>query len=125
VKALVKRPQGSRPVTLVGHSIGARLIFSCLIELARIREEELKNKKSSVDPEKHQERQSVRSIEDDEDNDNWRAMASGQKIEITDIADGKAGEGDIMIDEEPKSTFGIIQDVILLGIPVNTSVSST
>jgi len=42
-RALVQRPQGSRAVTLVGHSLGARVIFSCLRELA-------KYKARTVDP---------------------------------------------------------------------------
>ncbi|PSR97494.1 hypothetical protein BD289DRAFT_450839 [Coniella lustricola] len=33
--SLVERNLGSRPITLVGYSLGARVIFSCLLELAR------------------------------------------------------------------------------------------
>ncbi|CAN6663598.1 probable lipase Mil1p [Trichomonascus vanleenenianus] len=33
--SLIKRNLGVRPVTLVGFSLGARLIYSCLVELAR------------------------------------------------------------------------------------------
>ncbi|KAL2365622.1 hypothetical protein RJZ56_001382 [Blastomyces dermatitidis] len=35
--ALINKAQGERPVTLVGYSLGARVIFSCLISLARRR----------------------------------------------------------------------------------------
>ena len=33
--ALINKAQGERPVTLVGYSLGARLIYSCLMSLAR------------------------------------------------------------------------------------------
>ncbi|KKZ65018.1 hypothetical protein EMCG_09073 [[Emmonsia] crescens] len=35
--ALINRAQGERPVTLIGYSLGARVIFSCLISLAKRR----------------------------------------------------------------------------------------
>lgn len=37
-RVLLKRPQGNRSVVLVGHSIGARLVFSCLRELHRCKQ---------------------------------------------------------------------------------------
>lgn len=33
--ALINKAQGERPVTLVGYSLGARVIYSCLVSLAR------------------------------------------------------------------------------------------
>jgi len=47
-KALIARPKGSRPVTLVGYSIGARVIFSCLKELFLMRYCHLMNEHTSI-----------------------------------------------------------------------------
>jgi hypothetical protein len=37
-KALLQREQGMRPVSLIGYGMGARLIFSCLKQLAKVRQ---------------------------------------------------------------------------------------
>lgn len=128
-------------MTLVGHSIGARLIFSCLVELARRRKED-EASEAAVTTRCDQRTDEVRRSEVDVD---WASTGSdlssppasvvaalglgdAKSTNYTDEAEKKssAKDGEPVEEAATKiklSSYGLIQDVVLLGVPVNTSVS--
>lgn len=125
----------------MGHSIGARLIFSCLVELAKRREEESKTRARCGGAKEEN------SEQEDESDDIWAitsiglpsakdsekttSTASRTPMVATDERKSSAdaaGDTRLKAVDEPKkrntNSYGLIQDVVLLGIPVNTSVWS-
>jgi hypothetical protein len=99
-RSLLLSRAGHRPVTLVGFSFGARAIYSCLKELARLQEkwEDFCEDEDSSRSGKVLQNQSVADLELDESNkDYFRYM------------------------REPAS---IVEDVVLMGLPNHLSLSS-
>ena len=135
-KSLLESQAGHRPVSLVGYSMGARVIYSCLKELARHQErwEDQRERRREEKREEERRRKRAEGGEDADADGGWGGDDSSASASRSSAAEsGRGGsrngsrggsgrrEEEMKYAREPAS---IIEDVILMGTPNHVSTES-
>jgi hypothetical protein len=109
-QVLMKREHGHRPVVLVGFSMGARVIMSCLLELAKVQ------KAWEVDEMKRREqRTSTSSV---------ASRASSSLFTPTTTHTQGASNVPVTVADLGSPASGLVHTVVLMGAPISCSESS-
>jgi hypothetical protein len=127
-ETLLTRPHGSRPISLVGFSMGARLIFSCLLELERVHSEFEKAREEALKTEKDraEELQQRRASRNPFVKMGWQKPDMGPKethgaSQFSMLGDDEQGNpltSDKDLLEASSPVAGLIESVVLMGVPI-------
>ena len=111
-QVLMKKEHGHRPVVLVGFSMGARVIMSCLLELAKV------HKAWELDELKRREQRATTSSFAS------RASSSSRTPPTTTQAQGGASKTPVTVADLGSPASGLVHTVVLMGAPISCNESS-
>jgi hypothetical protein len=117
-QVLMKKEHGHRPVVMVGFSMGARVIMSCLLELAKV------HKAWEVDELKRREVDELKRREQRTTTSSFESRASPSSSSSSSTTTQGTSKTPITVADLGSPASGLVHTVVLMGAPISCNESS-